>query len=258
MSREGFYKILIIGPTGTGKTSIMHRFVDDTYLDNRPVTMGCDFKMTVVDHLPRISEASERLSKPALGAQNDVSESFVAGQKTRKPFTLQLWDIAGQDRNVQVVRSFFAGAVGAVVVCDASRESTLEEAVHWRGALKTANVNFRRSTVPIPVVLVVNKCDLLVQGGGSGKHQQPQPSAGPFSDAALKAFCERHDFFDYVFTSAKENIRVDHGFRRMIDAVVDTSIHIANGRTEPEIRQRQEAIRFDPQVAPTKKKKCDC
>ena len=44
-----------------------------------------------------------------------------------KYYRIQLWDIAGQDKNIYLTKTFTKGAHGAVVVCDATNTSTREE-----------------------------------------------------------------------------------------------------------------------------------
>ena len=43
------YKILLIGDSGVGKSSILNRFVDNTYLENNMSTIGVDFKIKTIE-----------------------------------------------------------------------------------------------------------------------------------------------------------------------------------------------------------------
>ena len=48
---------------------------------------------------------------------------------------LKLWDIAGQDRFAKLTRSYFQGAMGAIVVSDVTRPGTFEAAASWKKEL---------------------------------------------------------------------------------------------------------------------------
>jgi len=74
---------------------------------------------------------------------------------------LQLWDIAGQDRFAALTRPYYRNAAAAVIVCDVTRQATLEAAVAWKEDL---DQKLGDDDVPFPVVLLANKCDLLESG----------------------------------------------------------------------------------------------
>lgn len=61
------FKVLLIGNSGVGKSSLLLRFADDVFNDNFMPTIGVDFKIRTID----------------------------VDQKTIK---LQIWDTAGQER----------------------------------------------------------------------------------------------------------------------------------------------------------------
>jgi len=95
------FKVIVIGPSAVGKTSIINRFVNDTFSMKYQFTMGVDFLAKTV-----------------------VLES---GQIAK----LTIWDIGGQERFEFLQRSFYAGANGAILVFDLSREYTFIEIDKW-------------------------------------------------------------------------------------------------------------------------------
>ena len=48
---------------------------------------------------------------------------------------MQLWDIAGQDRFQKLTRVYFKNAVGVILVCDVSRERTVEAIKGWKSEI---------------------------------------------------------------------------------------------------------------------------
>ncbi|CAG0885435.1 unnamed protein product [Cyprideis torosa] len=130
--REHLYKILVIGELGTGKTSIIKRYVRQFFSQHYRATIGVDFALKVLN--------------------------WDANTVIR----LQLWDIAGQERFENMTRVYYKEAVGCLIVFDASRTSTFEAVLKWKQDLDNKVVLPDGSS--IPCVLLANKCDLSQDG----------------------------------------------------------------------------------------------
>jgi small GTP-binding protein len=122
-------KILVIGNSYAGKTSIVNRFVQNKFDSNYKATVACDFSMKVLN---------------------------IENNEIR----LQLWDLVGQDSRIGGINKLFCrGALGAVVVADISSRESLEATLSWKEQVD-ANVALKNGD-PIPMILVVNKYDLV-------------------------------------------------------------------------------------------------
>ena len=88
-SPQYIFKLILIGDSNTGKTSLINRYVHNTFDKKHMCTIGVDFMM-------------KRL--------------IVNNQ----PIKLQIWDTAGMERYKQITSSYYRGANGAVVVFDLS------------------------------------------------------------------------------------------------------------------------------------------
>jgi len=130
--KEFLYKILVVGDLGTGKTSIIKRYVHNIFSVHYKSTIGVDFALKVLQWSP---------------------DTIVR---------LQLWDIAGQERFGNMTRVYYKEALGAFVVFDCSRHNTFEGVAKWKQDLDS------KVSLPeawggggIPVVLLANKSDLV-------------------------------------------------------------------------------------------------
>eukprot|EP00002_Diphylleia_rotans_P012636 TRINITY_DN2476_c0_g3_i3.p1 TRINITY_DN2476_c0_g3~~TRINITY_DN2476_c0_g3_i3.p1 ORF type:complete len:220 (-),score=51.28 TRINITY_DN2476_c0_g3_i3:183-842(-) len=119
---EFLFKFIIIGDTGTGKSCLLHRFIERKFKSGSKHTIGVEFGSKVVN----------------------------AGGKNIK---LQIWDTAGQERFRSVTRSYYRGAAGALLVYDITNRQTYNNIANWLSdARNLANED-------IVMVLVGNKKD---------------------------------------------------------------------------------------------------
>eukprot|EP01125_Pyxidicula_operculata_P005591 TRINITY_DN1963_c0_g1_i2.p1 TRINITY_DN1963_c0_g1~~TRINITY_DN1963_c0_g1_i2.p1 ORF type:complete len:141 (-),score=16.97 TRINITY_DN1963_c0_g1_i2:464-886(-) len=124
--KELLYKVLVVGDIGTGKTSIIKRYVHGIFSMHYKSTIGVDFALKVLD------------------------------LNNRTTVRLQLWDIAGQERFGNMTRVYYKEAVGAFVVFDVTRISTFDAVKKWKNDID-AKVTLPGTNDPIPVVLLANK-----------------------------------------------------------------------------------------------------
>eukprot|EP01121_Diplochlamys_sp_Union-15-3_P009675 TRINITY_DN2641_c0_g1_i4.p1 TRINITY_DN2641_c0_g1~~TRINITY_DN2641_c0_g1_i4.p1 ORF type:complete len:210 (+),score=34.16 TRINITY_DN2641_c0_g1_i4:65-694(+) len=127
MQKEFRFKVIVVGTLGTGKTSLIKRFVNNFFSKNYKATVGVDFALKVFD--------------------------FDEHTKVH----LQLWDIAGQERFGSMTRIYYKDAAGAIIVFDLQRKQTWEDVRKWRKDIDDKLV----SDEPIPILLVGNKYDAV-------------------------------------------------------------------------------------------------
>jgi len=97
MSRKSIlFKIVVLGESGVGKTSLLLRYVQNKFTIATKSTIGSDF-----------------LSK---------QDIIVEG----RPVNLQIWDTAGQERFQGLGTSFYRGADGVCFVFDVTRKKHLK------------------------------------------------------------------------------------------------------------------------------------
>lgn len=119
-------KILVIGESGVGKSSLMLRFTDDKFDANEQPTIGVDFK---------------------------VKNLEIDGQR----IYLQIWDTAGQERFRTLIPSYYRDATGAILVYDVTKMNSFQKLETW---LEELEINTNRN---ITKMIVGNKIDLQNQ-----------------------------------------------------------------------------------------------
>ncbi|TGO82736.1 hypothetical protein BPOR_0769g00040 [Botrytis porri] len=120
-------KIILLGPSGSGKSCLLHRFVKNEWRILSSQTIGVEFASKII----RVGSGSRR-----------------------KRIKLQLWDTAGTERFRSVSRSYYRGAAGAVLCYDITNHNSFT-------GLPTFLNDARALASPnLTLLLVGNKTDL--------------------------------------------------------------------------------------------------
>ena len=114
------FKVLLIGESSVGKTSVLLRHTDQIFNPSFQATIGVDFRLSTI-------------------------------QKHGKVHKLQLWDTAGQDRYRRIVNSYYRGASGVIIVYDITSRDSFNQVEFWLSQIPVPSC---------VKVLVANKNDL--------------------------------------------------------------------------------------------------
>lgn len=117
-------KLLIIGESNVGKTSILQRFIENKFETSFSTTIGIDFRSKTI-------------------------------QVDEKEIELQIWDTAGQERFFSITRSYYRGSDGIFLTFDLSSEGSFNSLNKWIGEIKD------KVDEKVPIFLLGNKKDLL-------------------------------------------------------------------------------------------------
>jgi len=124
--KKHLLKIIILGDSGVGKTSLLVRYVKKQFTTAYKATIGADF----------------------LSKEVEVENKLV---------TLQIWDTAGQERFQGLGNAFFRGADACVLVYDVTNETSFTRLEEWREAFITqAGLN---DPANYPFMIIGNKID---------------------------------------------------------------------------------------------------
>eukprot|EP01029_Cantina_marsupialis_P020456 TRINITY_DN47946_c4_g1_i1.p1 TRINITY_DN47946_c4_g1~~TRINITY_DN47946_c4_g1_i1.p1 ORF type:complete len:194 (+),score=39.82 TRINITY_DN47946_c4_g1_i1:152-733(+) len=118
------YKIVILGESGVGKTSLVVRFVEGNFSSKGDSTIGVAYFVKTMD----------------------------CGSDT---VNLNIWDTAGQERFKSLMPMYYKDCNGAIVVYDITDEGSFNRAEKW------IDVLMEKCKMPVSFVLVGNKSDLI-------------------------------------------------------------------------------------------------
>ena len=125
MSSKYIIKILTLGDTTVGKTSIVLRYSDDKFHDSSNLaTIGIDFK------IKQINRGGESIK-------------------------ISIYDTAGQERFQNIIKHYYRGANGVLLTFDISNRSSFEKLNFWLNDLKENSDNIDE----LFICLIGNKLD---------------------------------------------------------------------------------------------------
>ena len=121
-------KVVLLGDSGVGKTSIVQRFTFDKFKKDNPSTLGAMF-----------------IAKNFEVPEEGISMKF------------QIWDTAGQEKYRSLASMYYQDAAVAVLVYDITKKSTYEGLKTWLNEIK------QKAPQNIVIIIVANKSDLVEQ-----------------------------------------------------------------------------------------------
>lgn len=116
-------KLLLLGDSAVGKSSLLLRFCDNKFEQNFVITIGVDFKI----------------------------KNIVRGDKRVR---LQVWDTAGQERFRTITPAYYRSAMGVIITYDVTDMNSFNNVEFWMENLAA------HGEESVQRVLVGNKADL--------------------------------------------------------------------------------------------------
>ena len=125
-SSSWVFKILLLGDSAVGKTTMIKRFIEKTFKADYKETLG----VNIIRKSVKVEELNAQVS-------------------------LIIWDIAGQERYEERRKFYYEGCFGALLVYDITRYSSFENIeVKWLRHYKESMEK------DVPLILIGNKDDL--------------------------------------------------------------------------------------------------
>ncbi len=167
------YKVVLVGDSNVGKTSILQRFAKDVFEKDSETTISPQFMTRMMD-LPQ------------------------AGTRIK----LQIWDTAGQEKYRSVTPIYYRDASAAICVFDVTNRESLDDAKKWISDL--------RQYAPAHIILALagNKCDLYAQEEVTiedGKHFQEEHQILIFQQTSAKENTGIDELFHEITQKIESN-----------------------------------------------------
>lgn len=154
-------KIIIIGEPAVGKTSLVKKFVSGKFTKDYRASIGTNIFIKKIN------------------LENNLDT------------TIQLWDIAGQERWIKMRRPYYAGARGVLIVGDLTRKNTFDQIEKfWVPDVK-------QYCDIAPIILLANKNDLEKE----------------LSETRINSLAEKINALSIIYTSAKTGENVELAFK---------------------------------------------
>ena len=116
-------KIVLVGECSVGKTALTQRLVYDMYNKKMDATIGVDYSTKIIK----------------------MSDSSLV--------KLQMWDTAGQENFISLIRTYYKDVGGAIIMFDLCDRRTYNRVHFWHNELK------KNALENYPILLVGNKLD---------------------------------------------------------------------------------------------------
>ncbi|KAF3926278.1 hypothetical protein ABW20_dc0107728 [Dactylellina cionopaga] len=202
-------KLVLLGEAAVGKSSLVLRFVNDDFQENREPTIGAAF-------------LTQKCSLP------------------NRTIKFEIWDTAGQERFASLAPMYYRNAQSALVVYDLTKSSSLAKAKHWVAELQ------RQASPGIVIALVGNKLDLTSQstglegsmgglslsaaanGGADGDDDEEEEDSRQVTTAEAKGYAEEEGLLFYE-TSAKTGHNVQEVFTAIANAIPESTLKTRGG-----------------------------
>ncbi|KAK0639334.1 P-loop containing nucleoside triphosphate hydrolase protein [Cercophora newfieldiana] len=208
-------KLVCIGDSGCGKSSLTIRLCEGRFVTHHDVTIGVEFGSRIVpvgpphssDAIPPLPTADEPTVPSSGLPEPRIIPTTAPAAEVQKHMKLSLWDTAGQETYKSVTRSYFRGASGALLVFDLSRKQTFQHVTDWLNDLRQI------AEPDIVVVLVGNKADLAQPQSDTDENKRE------VTREEAEEWARRNGVLEYVETSAKSGENVEKAFMRVAERI---------------------------------------
>ncbi|CDK26163.1 unnamed protein product [Kuraishia capsulata CBS 1993] len=198
-------KLVLLGEAAVGKSSLVLRFVNNDFEENKEPTIGAAF----------------------------LTQKCTIGERTIK---FEIWDTAGQERFASLAPMYYRNAQAALVVYDITKPASFIKARHWVKELR------EQATKGIVIALCGNKYDLTVNDEAeedSGEVSETSKRKVSVNEGQTLAEEEGLMFFE---TSAKTAYNVNEVFLAIGKKIPEAS---QNGGANPSRGESQANGRID-------------
>jgi len=209
-------KVIILGDSGVGKTSLMNQYVNKKFTNQYKATIGADF-----------------LTKEVM-----IDDKVV---------TMQIWDTAGQERFQSLGVAFYRGADCCVLVYDLTVPKTFESMDSWRDEFLIQASP--RDPDTFPFVVIGNKADLASERRIPAF--QGQELAGELGMGFLETSARSSENVDEAFASLVQAMLKKRASQALMKPVLGTTLRPQATRQRAMMNDTHKPMRHGLMTRPT-------
>ncbi|XP_020241445.1 small GTPase LIP1 isoform X2 [Asparagus officinalis] len=152
----GQVRVLVVGDSGVGKTSLVHLILKGSAIARPPQTIGCSVGVKHITH-----------------GSGGSSSNSIKGDAERD-FFVELWDIPGHERYKDCRSLFYTQINGVIFVHDLSQRRTKTSLQKWATEIATTGTfsaplsSGGPGGLPVPYLVIGNKVDIAAKEGTRG------------------------------------------------------------------------------------------
>jgi len=163
------YKVILIGDSTTGKTSLFKKITSGTFYERNVSTIGYDRK--------------------SIDCEITVLEE---GQEVTKKICINLTDTAGQEKYLAITQSYFQGSNGVILIYSICDKKSFTNLTNWLNVVKNNIGNYEENKYLI--FLIGTKSDLVEQ----------DETLRQVTEKEANDFCEKNNLIFYGEVSSKD------------------------------------------------------
>ena len=164
------FKYIMVGDSGVGKSCILHHFIFNRFKKDSTQTIGVDFS----------------------------SKNIIINNNVK--IKLQIWDTAGQEKFRSVVKNYYRGAIGVLIVFDLTKNETFSHVKLWLNDVK----NYAR-----------NECSIIIIGNKNDLNNKRN-----VKNSFVESFCEENNCL-YIETSAINGENINKTFIKLSENIMN-------------------------------------
>mmetsp|Transcript_4740 Transcript_4740/g.4917 ORF Transcript_4740/g.4917 Transcript_4740/m.4917 type:complete len:279 (+) Transcript_4740:31-867(+) len=217
------FKVLTIGESGVGKTSVLLRFTENKFMPTFLSTIGIDYKSKILKY-----------------------------EDTK--YVLKIWDTAGQERFKTITQQYYKGSNGIILVFDLSDDTTFYKLQDWIKQI-------REYISSVSIILLGNKSDLFdlkpkeekVENGQSKKSETTEEATKkeeskntlysfdtneikvPVDSKEVQEFAEKNDL-KYFEVSALKSQGIEDAFNYLLKHMVYENSHVKKRKHKEKVK----------------------
>ena len=165
------FKIIIVGDSATGKTSLISKYIDNKFETIHDLTIGVEFR-------------------------SKIEKIIIDNQEIIVKF--HIWDTAGQESFRSIINSYYRGVAGAILLFDVTDRSTFRNIPGWISELKN-----KSNDIKMPIVLIGNKTDLYERKISS---KEAKLLADEYNIEYLENSCKNYSSTQIIFNTLIKKI----------------------------------------------------